>query len=595
MTNALRLVLGLSGLQKKKHRYIFCFTLASCALFAFLQFQSIILTRDVGILLNLLPSQASASKQLFIGILKVLSVSLLASAIQLLVYFSSNKWSASLGEEISKSLFKKYIYSPYSIVTKFSVSNEISLSVTQLNQVVTGIVFQIFPVISALFSIAAVLISLIFSFGQYALIILFLASIPGFLYSSLVKSRIKHISKSYSLQSSNEMYLVKSALESKGEIDILGIGHKFLDAYSSVIHDIRVAQGNARLFDQLLKPMTEGALLLVAIVLLGFSYYSYGADSVGSIISQALVYLVSFSKLFPASSIISKALNSLRICNVPLSQVVMRLESLKDYDVDKSIKKDKVVNQTVKYSICDTEFNKPRNISSLKILKMSYGVGSKTYRISDLSFAPGLGFYCITGESGVGKTSFFNAICSLIHSDSFDAQIVLTDMNNPMHVQPKSISCSTDFIKKLTGYSFQHPYIFLGKSLLYNITFCDYSCDIDWVLLSDSFALAGLSAFAPSVDSLANISLGGDGIKLSGGQLKRLGLARSIYFSKGIILLDECTSGLDYVSESHVIEALNLLSGSYIVIAATHSARVVEAAGTVLRVQDTIDSIYTIS
>ena len=57
---------------------------------------------------------------------------------------------------------------------------------------------------------------------------------------------------------------------------------------------------------------------------------------------------------------------------------------------------------------------------------------------------------------------------------------------------------------------------------------------------------------------MVNIHLGEDGAKLSGGQKKRIGIARSIYNIKDIIVLDEPTSYLDENTENQVIK--NIIS-----------------------------------
>ena len=49
-----------------------------------------------------------------------------------------------------------------------------------------------------------------------------------------------------------------------------------------------------------------------------------------------------------------------------------------------------------------------------------------------------------------------------------------------------------------------------------------------------------------------------NGKNLSGGQLQRISLSRSIYFSSGILILDEICSSLDLQSESEIIEILKI-------------------------------------
>lgn len=57
----------------------------------------------------------------------------------------------------------------------------------------------------------------------------------------------------------------------------------------------------------------------------------------------------------------------------------------------------------------------------------------------------------------------------------------------------------------------------------------------------------------------------------SGGQLRRLGVARSFYANASVFLLDEPTANLDAVSEQKIIDQLRTLAESAIVIVCSHS------------------------
>ena len=50
--------------------------------------------------------------------------------------------------------------------------------------------------------------------------------------------------------------------------------------------------------------------------------------------------------------------------------------------------------------------------------------------------------------------------------------------------------------------------------------------------------------------------MGERGIKLSGGQLQRIALAKALYKEKDILILDEATSALDNNTEGKIIESI---------------------------------------
>ena len=61
-----------------------------------------------------------------------------------------------------------------------------------------------------------------------------------------------------------------------------------------------------------------------------------------------------------------------------------------------------------------------------------------------------------------------------------------------------------------------------------------------------------INSFQLGYDSV----VGERGLKLSGGQLQRIGLARAFYKEKDLLILDEATSALDSITEQKVIDAI---------------------------------------
>ena len=60
---------------------------------------------------------------------------------------------------------------------------------------------------------------------------------------------------------------------------------------------------------------------------------------------------------------------------------------------------------------------------------------------------------------------------------------------------------------------------------------------------------------------------------MSGGQRKRLGLARAFYSEKAVLILDEVTSGLDNLTEANVMRVLKVMSKTKLIILITHSSQ----------------------
>ena len=64
--------------------------------------------------------------------------------------------------------------------------------------------------------------------------------------------------------------------------------------------------------------------------------------------------------------------------------------------------------------------------------------------------------------------------------------------------------------------------------------------------------------------------VGERGIKLSGGQIQRIGIARALYKEAKIIVFDEATSALDNQTEAEVIESIKSIKNDFTIIMIAH-------------------------
>ncbi|MEZ3498073.1 cysteine/glutathione ABC transporter ATP-binding protein/permease CydC [Pantoea sp. KPR_PJ] len=87
--------------------------------------------------------------------------------------------------------------------------------------------------------------------------------------------------------------------------------------------------------------------------------------------------------------------------------------------------------------------------------------------------------------------------------------------------------------------------------------------------LSDALRQAGLTRLLESEEGL-NAWLGEGGRALSGGELRRLAIARALLHDGDLWLLDEPTEGLDATTEHHILELLQQVTAGKTLIMVTH-------------------------
>jgi ATP-binding cassette, subfamily B, bacterial PglK len=66
-------------------------------------------------------------------------------------------------------------------------------------------------------------------------------------------------------------------------------------------------------------------------------------------------------------------------------------------------------------------------------------------------------------------------------------------------------------------------------------------------------------------------------VRLSGGQRQRIGIARALYNSASVLILDEATNSLDGLTEQEIMTTLLRLRGRYTIVLIAHRLSSVRA------------------
>lgn len=150
--------------------------------------------------------------------------------------------------------------------------------------------------------------------------------------------------------------------------------------------------------------------------------------------------------------------------------------------------------------------------------------------------------YLIVGESGSGKSTFFKILMKWI--ENFSGNILVDSKNiNEITMQ----EWNKEFVPVL-----QETYIF-EKSVGFNITFEE---NYDEKRLAEAIKTSGLSDFVSNLDKGINTIINEDGSNISGGEKKRIGIARALYKNGNVLLVDEPFSSIDKKTQEQIEKML---------------------------------------
>ena len=152
----------------------------------------------------------------------------------------------------------------------------------------------------------------------------------------------------------------------------------------------------------------------------------------------------------------------------------------------------------------------------------------------------------VVGLSGAGKSTLFKLL--LKEHESYNGEIIFDD------VALKNIS-KKDYFNYL-AVVLQDTELF-NASLRENITITNQKEEKNEKLLENSIEIAHVRDFMAKLPDGIESVIGEKGIKLSGGEKQRVGIARAIFKNPQILLLDEATSHLDIESEEKIQDSLH--------------------------------------
>ena len=165
----------------------------------------------------------------------------------------------------------------------------------------------------------------------------------------------------------------------------------------------------------------------------------------------------------------------------------------------------------------------------------------------------------IVGNTGSGKTTFINVIMGLLQPTTGSIYVDGTEIND------NNVS---GWMKNI---AYVPQSIFLAVTTIReNIAFGVPKNEINNDLIHSSIQKAQLSKFINDLKNGLDEIVGERGIRISGGQLQRIGIARALYKKATLIILDEATSALDDNTESKVMETVYNLDKNITLIMIAH-------------------------
>ncbi len=198
-------------------------------------------------------------------------------------------------------------------------------------------------------------------------------------------------------------------------------------------------------------------------------------------------------------------------------------------------------------------FNKSIRLSTVSF---GYENGKDIFSEVNLTIRPGERI-AIIGPSGSGKSTLCDLLMGLVVPTKGNMYVddVLVDAANRVQ------------LVQLFSYVNQSPFLF-NDTIYNNVVYGLVPPSAQAVL--SVCEKAYVHDFARALPQKYMTQVGENGSCLSGGQKQRITIARALLAGRQIIILDECTSALDPLSEEHIVRTLSSLDKKTTVLVITH-------------------------
>ncbi len=171
----------------------------------------------------------------------------------------------------------------------------------------------------------------------------------------------------------------------------------------------------------------------------------------------------------------------------------------------------------------------------------------------------------LTGASGVGKSTILSLIVRLFDPSAGEIRLDGTPLP----------AITLRSLRSQMAVLSQDTHVFSG-TLRAAMTPPDRECPDD--ALRDALKLVSLDEFVASLPDGFDTAIGEDAVNLSGGQRRRLALARAFLLDRPILLLDEPLANIDDESAAVILDALVRLRRNRTCFAVTHDAALMSVA-----------------
>ena len=468
-----------------------------------------------------------------------------AGIIRIFNLYLNTRLASAIGTDISYKVFKLTLSQPFETHLNQNSSKILTALSTEIYYTILAINFALTLITTLVVSIS-IITALLFINYLATLATIFILGIAYLLIALKSKNRLYILSESIELDNIRLTKLLQESLGSVREIFLANKVQFFADFYFKI--DYQARRNLAK--TQFISGFPRYAIESIALFFMGISAYllSKDIDNNLSTLSMLGAFALGSLRLLPSIQSAYGCWAWIGAQSASISRIIGLLNqnlpyySKKQKSNFKFLFKNKIVLKNLSYSYA----NHSRKV--LKNINLNLNKGD---------------CLAIIGETGSGKSTLIDILLGLLPPKSGCFLVDKIDLH-----EESNYNYLLSWRKQIAVVP-QRIFLF-DNSIEQNIAFGIESNKIDKKRIKEAAKLAQISEFIDSTEDKYNTFIGERGIRLSGGQAQRIGIARAIYNNKKILIFDEATSSLDTETEKKVMDSIKSFRKDITIIIVAH-------------------------
>ena len=465
-----------------------------------------------------------------------------------------NRIAFDLQKKISNSIYSYFMNLSYIEFINRNSSLAVKIITQTAASATTAFILPIIVITSEIFIILFIGALLIFVDWYSTIIIMIIFFLGVYLISRKAKKNNYKWGVSAEISHTERVRLLVESLRSFKEINIYNKLNFFRNNFNDKNNQNITAVEKHTSWLEYPRTLLEFLIIFCSVIFLLIAIKSN--ISTEEILIKMGVFVLAGLRLLPSSTRITNAINSIRFGSHSFDTIYGFLKNKKELTNKQNIKKYQL-RDSIKFKNVSFHYNKD---------KKENGVRNLNFEIKKNKIT------AIYGKSGSGKSTIINLMLGFFEANNGD---ILVD-----NIKLKKIR--NEFRNNI-GYVPQETFL-LDQSLRENIAFGEDKKKISHKNLKKCLIQAEIYNHIQKLPKKLSTITGENGVKISGGEKQRIGIARALYKSPEILIFDEPTSSLDKTTEDKILKTIKKLKKSKTIIIISHSKKIKQIADKIIEI-----------